>query len=161
MKYQAQMGYSRDIQGGMAPADAMAKWAPSLFFASPNPNISQAGAFIRATRPAPPKATPVNPFDLDEFKRVQAHIQSLQESIDDDPEAPKADESRRVLGSLYQQAAQLRAGSARPGAAPSPAPFTPPASTQTTNTVIRRTKSGRRAIFDATSRKFIRYADGQ
>jgi hypothetical protein len=161
MRYQAQMGFNRDIQGGMAPADAMAKWAPSLFFSSPNPNIAQAGAFIRSTRPAAPRATPTNPFDLTEFKGIQSQIGALQKQLDEDPFGPAADEARRKMQWLQGQAQQVRTRTATPAAAPTPAPFTPPTPAQGTNTVIRRTKSGRRAIFDAATKKFIRYADAQ
>lgn len=43
LKLQAQRGYQRDISAGTAPAEALAKWAPSLFGSSPSFDASTPG----------------------------------------------------------------------------------------------------------------------
>lgn len=51
LKFQATRGYQNDLQNGMAPAEALAKWAPMMFTAPKSSNLGQAASFIRATTP--------------------------------------------------------------------------------------------------------------
>jgi hypothetical protein len=76
----------------------------------------------------------------------------------------KGDPAGQALASASNAVANLNAPAPGQPAAPSAPPAsTPPASPSTgsgaTNEVIRKTKDGRRAVFDAATKKFIRYAD--
>ena len=48
-KFQAQRGYQKDLQGGMSPTDAMAKWGPVLF--SGSKSNAGMGAMMRSSQP--------------------------------------------------------------------------------------------------------------
>lgn len=58
IKFQGSRGYQNDLQAGMNPAQALAKWAPMLFYDRPQ---SMSGAVRQAINPmAPTSFTPAN-----------------------------------------------------------------------------------------------------
>jgi serine protease Do len=63
IRYQAQMGYSQDIQRGISPADAMAKWGPLIYMDDPA-GLADALALARATETPPAsRFSPGEPAD--------------------------------------------------------------------------------------------------
>lgn len=177
IRFQAQRGYQNDIQGGMAPAEAMAKWGPSLFGSTAGSAAAVSRAAI-AARPqsrvlrgpggqlfrvgqtgqgeaiTPPAGTkPVAPASaVKQILSNQAAIRRLEgvtpENVADVPFTPEGDVLRSRNAELHRQIAP-------------PPPAAAPASPATTSgrTVTRKTKDGRRAVFDAATRQFLRYAD--
>jgi len=179
IRFQAQRGYQNDIQIGMAPAEAMAKWVPTLFFGAKNANLGQAASFIRATRPAVPRpmnvggslftpqpggsviptpgftpkpqAAKVSTLDAQTHASILKEIQGIEKDLDAEPGGKDADENR---SKLQYKRGQLQEIERRY----SPA-VPPPVRSTNGATVTRKTKDGRRAVFDASTRQFIRYAD--
>lgn len=179
LKFQATRGYQNDLQNGMAPAEALAKWAPMMFTAPKSSNLGQAASFIRATRP--PIQKPVNvggtlynlepggqsvsvtpgqrvaapktsDFDKAQYTALIKEASALEKELDAEPSGKAADDLRSKLQFKRQQMKDIEGRYSRPAPMGAPAPAA-------AATVVRRTKEGRRAVFDATTRKFIRYAD--
>jgi len=180
----------------MAPADALAKWAPTMF--------KNETAITRAVqRPEPYKFVPGGANEPPRFESrgqrpvlvppgsLPQNIGPLQAQSVLDPKtkeaipgfmAVPAAGGRGMTVHLTHPPAQLSPSAAAallsklddleeqfPGTKTNLGPalmeqirsvVTPPkSSTSTGNTVIRRTKDGRRAVFDAETKKFLRYAD--
>lgn len=108
----------------------------------------------------PPK---FNPFDLQEHQSLLKQISELQGKIDEDPYGPNADDLRGKLMYLRSKVQDIRARQPTTAQTPlnppvSAPPVAPPVVARQ-KTVIRRTKSGRRAVFDEQTHRFLRYAD--
>jgi hypothetical protein len=174
---QAMRGYQADIAAGKTPAEALAKWAPMLYTGPKGGNLGQAAGFIRATREVTPRPMNVggqawiydqatrsmqpltpsprgkaDPFEMETYRSTLRDIQATQKDLDANPAALDADDKRRKLQYLRSQAAEIAARNRAPAAAPT-------AATGTGGTVVRRTKDGRRAVFDAQTKRFLRYAE--
>lgn len=176
VKFQAQRGFQQDLQQGKSASEALAKWAPMLFTNPKQATLGQAAAMVRATRPAapmvrsaggqlfqvppgggaataltpPPVRQPrVDPFALREFDAKQKQIAKLQEDIELLPKEEKP-KMQAQIDRLTREAQALKSSA-------SPAVTAPGAGTR--KEVIRLTKDGRRAVFDASTRTFIRYAE--
>lgn len=173
---QAIRGYQADAKI-MPPGEALAKWAPILFSGPKGGNLGQAASFIRATRAPTPRpmnvggraylydeatrsmqpltpatAGKADPFEMETYRSTLRDIQATQRDLDANPAALDADDKRRKLQYLHSQAAEIAARNRAPAAAPT-------AATGTGGTVVRRTKDGRRAVFDAQTKRFLRYAE--
>jgi hypothetical protein len=186
LKFQAQRGYQRDIAGGMSAVDAMVKWGPTMFgstagsasalarvatAAQPEAEkvmniggvgyrIPAKGQAVRITPEAPAKLPPA--LATAYGKAIVANEQAID--VANPTFSPTTDALRNrnfyLRGQLQPVSPPAgvvaRSGAAAPVAAPqTAAPVAAPPPT----TVIRRTKDGRRAIFDASTKKFLRYAD--
>lgn len=173
LKFQAMSGYQRDLASGMDTAEALAKWAP-MMFVGPKSSLGQSASFLRAVRPAPVRPTnvggvaylfdqktqsmkPLTPqkpaapsrFDTMEYQQVLRDMSATQKELDANPTGQEADDNRQKLSYLRSRLQQIRGGT------PTPTPAAAPAA----KTVVRKTADGRRAVFDANTRKFLRYAD--
>lgn len=169
IRFQGMRGFQRDIQAGVPNAEAFAKWAPTMFI-QPKGTPGQAASLINATRPRiqqaggvvygvnPPSQTApagsltrlpgqdtrpvrsaVSPFDTEEFRSLLGELRKAEADRDALPIGSRgADDA--TIKALRQQMQDIRQK------------YEP-------KTVTRRTKSGRRAVFDADTKKFIRYAD--
>lgn len=120
-RFMAQQGYQRDLQSGMPQADALAKWAPSLFF-QPGVQVTPGtmASFIRAVRPQPVKAPTANPIDVTEARGIVSEMGKIQSALDDNPTGSVADDNRGKLQYLRGQLEAIRAKYNTPAAAPAP-----------------------------------------
>lgn len=120
-RFMAQQGYQRDLQSGMPQADALAKWAPSLFF-QPGVQVTPGtmASFIRAVRPQPVKAPTANPIDVTEARGIVSEMSKIQSALDDNPTGSVADDNRGKLQYLRGQLEAIRAKYNTPAAAPAP-----------------------------------------
>lgn len=176
MRFQGIRQYQRDLQSGMAQNEALARAAPLIFNAPRQSSLGQAAQFMRASRapaarvrdvggvlyrenpqggwepitqakPATPK---VNPFDNEEYRSILTEMRQINKDLgDEQPTSKRAQDlvarKRMLAGSLQE----IR----RRGQSP-----TTTTGTSGRNEVIRYTRNGRKAVFDAQTRKFLRYA---
>lgn len=120
-RFMAQQGYQRDLQSGMPQADALAKWAPSLFF-QPGVQVTPGtmASFIRAVRPQPVKAPTANPIDVTEARGIVSEMGKIQSALDDNPTGSVADDNRGKLQYLRGQLEAIRAKYNTNAAPPAP-----------------------------------------
>lgn len=151
LKFQAVRGYQKDLAGGMAPNEALARWAPIMFTQPKASTLGQAGSFIKNTTPVVPKpmdiggrgylfdpktrtmtaVTPpvtkdakANAYDTEDYRSVLKRIEAAEKTLREDPEGSNADEIRNVyLPGLHAEANAIRAR----GRFPSPANAVPQA----------------------------------
>ena len=149
MKFQAQRGYQQDLANGVPAAEALAKWAPTMF-GPKGGSVGGAAALIRATRPpadrvlnaggqlfrydpaakaavplTQPKITApkASQADLIDYRNVSHRIAVAEAEIDKDPEGPTAEDLRKnVLPGLRQEARAIGARIRAPGGATAAAP---------------------------------------
>ena len=153
IKAQALRGYQQDLQSGKSPAEALAKWAPSLYGSLPNTTAGQAASLIQATKQTPPRymtsgnriyqvgpqgAVPLTPapvkapvvknnqFDLNEQKSLLAGIRKTENEMADLPFGEDLDNKREHLAYLRQKEQEVRNRSGG-----SAASVTPPIRTNT------------------------------
>lgn len=176
IKFQAMRGYQQDLQSGKSSAEALAKWAPMLFANPKQSNMGGAAALIKATRPpapmiktannqlfqigpngampltpAPQRQGRADPFALEEYRQKIREIKTMSETLPDLPAGKDRDALAARIATAQKEAAGIRA-SASAGGGQVPGGEAPGGE------VIRMTKSGRRAVFDSASKRFLRYA---
>lgn len=97
----------------------------------------------RQLTPAKVTSPRANQFDLQQHASLMRQIQAIEKDLATTPVEDRGDMIREIRR-LQSQAEQIRSrsGSAEPK-----------------NEVIRLTKTNRRAVFDANTKKFLRYAD--
>ncbi len=186
--FQAQRGYQRDIAGGMSAVEAGAKWGPSLFGATagsasalarmataqqPSRKIVRGpggqlfedtgtGALTPLTGapvPNPETAVKKNLANQGAIKRLEG---VTPENVFTAPFTPEGDVLRQAN---FDRLKAMRPPSVPPPAGPPPqsaptaaAPTVAAAPRAVPQTVIRMTKDGRRAVFDASTKQFLQYA---
>lgn len=141
MKFQGIRGYQRDLANGMSAAEALAKWAPSMFATKGAASMSGAASLLRATGPGAERImnvggqayrydpithtmTPLtrakvgapSQADLIDYRDVTHRLTRLQEKINDDPLSPAATEYRRQAVRLQNEKAQIEKRIRAPGA---------------------------------------------
>jgi hypothetical protein len=116
LRFQAQRQYQQDLASGMAPSEALAKWAP-LMFSTPKPqSLSGVASLIRAT--TPPAMTPYQADEM-KFRREQAanktvnigpsvdRIHKLEQQLDTMAEEQAGDRVKNGQASSEEQAKKL------------------------------------------------------
>ena len=147
LRFQGQRQYQRDLESGMAPAEALARSAPLMFSGPKQSNLGQAGAFIRATQkplphmqdvggvlyrvnadgtvtsmtpPAPVKPPAANAFDTAEYRATLSEIAATRKALDAmEMASPEADQARGKIGLLTSKLNDIRKRSASPSPAKS------------------------------------------
>jgi hypothetical protein len=182
LKFQAVRGYQKDLENGKSPSEALSRWAPMMFTAPKSSNLGNAAAMVRATRPpapmvrsaggqlfqvppgggaataltpAPVRPPRTDPFALKAYELKLKQVEKLQGDLEAEAAGPGRAAIQKQIVNLQREAEALRAGAA-PTAPATPAAVTPAGRG---NEVVRLTKSGRKAVFDAGTKQFLRYAE--
>lgn len=142
LRFQGQRQYTKDLESGMSPGEALARSAPLIFSQPKQGNIGQAGTFIKNVRPPAartmdvggvlyrvnpdgtataitptktPAAPKVSPLDTTEFKSIMSEMAATRKQLDAlDLDDPKANDLRGKLGILNSQLQTIRKRTAAP-----------------------------------------------